>query len=275
MLEKEREPLMSVANQPRTELPTQAWAQLQQTMNRFEVAWQRGEGPNIEEYLPSDSSRPRFLIELIHADLEYRLKAGDPARLEEYCKRFPELVENREAMLELIAAEYELRRSREPQIQAEEYLRRFASYREELAHRMEIASIQEVNEGRAVQSISAGPLRDVSRSALQPTPISTAEDTRTLRADVPPQPKSIGRYRIDRLLGRGGFGLVYLGYDEQLSRPVAIKVPHAHLVTQPARRRKLSHRGPHGCQPRPFKYRAGLRCGLDRALPLFHRLQVH
>jgi serine/threonine protein kinase len=45
-------------------------------------------------------------------------------------------------------------------------------------------------------------------------------------------PDKIGRYRIERLLGRGGFGLVYLGHDEQLSRPVAIKVPHARLVAE-------------------------------------------
>ena len=43
----------------------------------------------------------------------------------------------------------------------------------------------------------------------------------------------IGRYRVERVLGKGGFGLVYLAYDEQLSRKVAIKVPHAHLISRP------------------------------------------
>src|SRR5580698_4660145 len=46
-------------------------------------------------------------------------------------------------------------------------------------------------------------------------------------------PPRIGRYRIERTLGRGGFGLVYLAHDDQLQRLVAIKVPHRKLVDRP------------------------------------------
>ena len=46
------------------------------------------------------------------------------------------------------------------------------------------------------------------------------------QGDNPGLPETFGRYRIQRLLGRGAMGAVYLAQDTQLSRQVAIKVPH-------------------------------------------------
>jgi len=48
-----------------------------------------------------------------------------------------------------------------------------------------------------------------------------------------PAPRQVGRYQIKRFLGRGGFGTVYLAYDQQLDRYVAVKVPHPELIAHP------------------------------------------
>src|SRR5215468_6973322 len=40
-------------------------------------------------------------------------------------------------------------------------------------------------------------------------------------------PLVFGRYEVQRSLGSGGYGEVYLGHDAQLDRPIAIKVLHS------------------------------------------------
>src|SRR5262249_10555922 len=54
------------------------------------------------------------------------------------------------------------------------------------------------------------------------------------QATPAPLPAYLGRYRVTGQLGRGGFGVVYRGYDDDLRREVAIKVPHRHRIASPA-----------------------------------------
>ncbi len=53
-----------------------------------------------------------------------------------------------------------------------------------------------------------------------------AEPTVQIRASPP----SIGRYRIERLLGEGAMGRVYLAFDPVIERRVALKILHPNLL---------------------------------------------
>ena len=73
------------------------------------------------------------------------------------------------------------------------------------------------------------PWKHGDGAELERSPVQVPETTASSPPDCPQQ---IGRYRVERLLGKGGFGLVYLAHDDQLQRRVAIKVPHRELTSQ-------------------------------------------
>ena len=61
----------------------------------------------------------------------------------------------------------------------------------------------------------------------------------------PPMPPRIGRYRIERLLGRGAMGRVLLGRDQVLDREVAVKLLRDDLAIGPEQRAALIDRMRH------------------------------
>jgi tetratricopeptide (TPR) repeat protein/predicted Ser/Thr protein kinase len=108
----------------------------------FEDSW-RPEAPlTLGDALPTEGPlRFAALVELVHADLEFRVKEGLPARAADYLGRFPELAEARGVIVDLFAREYDLRRRKDPAPTPGDFVRTVPEeYREEVLCRLPAAA---------------------------------------------------------------------------------------------------------------------------------------
>jgi tetratricopeptide (TPR) repeat protein len=188
---------MQAMKESAIDFTAEEWLPYEELVQRFEQAWEEGSRPVLEDYLPPGGTWPRAaLLELVHADLEYRLKAGEAARVDAYWQMYPALTEHVGAAVDFILAEYEVRRRKEPGLEREEYLARFPQYESELRRAWEIQS-----------------------SAVASTPSWARTDF------VGEKPSHLGKYELLEVVGRGAFGVVYRARDTELDRMLAIKVP--------------------------------------------------
>ena len=137
-------------------------------------------------------------IDALCKEFENAWQAGRKPRIEEFLVRVEDGLRHF-ALHELIAQEVDLRQRQGEHVDASDYHRRFADA--EGAVKVAFAIIAE---------------REQTADPTAPRPVRKTGKT--------PLPAKIGRYVVERVLGQGGFAVVYLAKDPVLERLVAIKV---------------------------------------------------
>lgn len=264
-------------------------ADVEAILDRFEQAWQGPALPRIEEFFPpsvaADGNRRTLLEELVKIDLECRWQRSgrggpEPWRLEEYLRRYPELIG---LSIDLVGEEYRVRYLWGDRPSHVDYGSRFPQLGPALLAQLRRVDAELAQAFTRKARIAARPLPPAPPAATESPPAalvnSLTEFSAVLRKhglveekDVPSvaggdaralarelvQKGQLTPYQVNQVflgraadlvlgpyvllerLGEGGAGQVFKARHGRMQRVVAIKVIRKDLLSDPEILRRFS-----------------------------------
>ncbi len=171
----------------------------------FDSLWQSSlSPPDVFAFLRENASAEiSEKLDVLARDQQRRWQTGKPLTVEEYLAQLSDLGDHSAVKLRLALGEYQARQNSSSPLELDEFISRFGDI-----------------DGSVRDQITR--LYNHGSAAAEQQRFTTTTSYVTGRQSGQIQ---LGRYQIIRVLGQGSFGRVYLGFDQDLHRQVAIKVP--------------------------------------------------
>ena len=229
MTDKSSSPMFPAASSP-----DETVRGLESLLDRFDALWQEGTPPPISQFAPvAHPQRNRLLLELSLIDLEYRIKADEEVRVEDYTRAFPVFSTRSEMLIELIVCEFQQRLKADSEPELSEFVARFPDAGPQLMERLDGAR------GTLRQQPAPSQLRCPECGTAIPATSVEGESAACTACGVRIQfqfdlasgePQAWDQFELIEVVGRGAFGTVYRARDIELNRIVAVKIPRVGLL---------------------------------------------
>ena len=190
---------------------------------QFEALWESSDSPPdvfafLQQHNGSDASD---ILAVLLQDQRHRWQTDQPLKVEDYLAHFPDLADDPDCKLNLAVGEFQARQNGETSPDIAEFASRFADISDSL--RIKLSALASASDLTVAGAEEVAP----------PTEQRPANLSVTFLSDSTVGDTGGDRYRPERVLGEGGFGRVYLAFDKELRRQVAVKVPTAKRFKKP------------------------------------------
>ena len=229
MTDESSSPIFSAASSP-----DETARGLESLLDRFDALWQDGTPPPIRQFAPAvHPQRDRLLLELSLIDLEYRLKADEEIRVEDYTRDFPVFAVHSEMLIELIVCEFQQRLKTDSEPEVSEFVDRFPDAEPLIVERLDGArgTIRQRPAPLQVRCPECCTTVLVASSEGEAVTCTACGVRFQIQSDLASgEPQNWEQFELIEVVGRGAFGTVYRARDVELNRIVAVKIPRVGLL---------------------------------------------
>ena len=170
------------------------------------------------------------ILDVLALDQKSRWQTDQPLSVEDYLAELPAIADDKDAKLRLAIGEFEARQRGGSPASVAEFASRFADISDKL--HFKLSSLLSASEKTFANNEDSND-SESSEEAADPTEHRHDHLSVTFLSETTVGGQMGTRYRAERVLGEGGFGRVYLAFDKELRRQVAVKVPTSKKFKRP------------------------------------------